>query len=594
MKKRLKGVKIPNMRGSIPKLQAKIKGNKFNWKDVRIGKKYLSVFFLTAILFLMSSVIVYIQLQEVQQDVETIDNQSVRANGMAQMATLIQAKDVQSADYLITGNATYIDSFSEYQDEIAHLAAELEPTMNTEEQVDTFDQIVTNNEIIDSTFTDRLVGAVDSGDTALANSLRDYSSRLRGETIDLVDDLIEIVQMEQEATVEAVTQKTDNSTAVMAISNITVILLGVALMILISRRITAHLRQVVSITSEVADGNLKVKSMDYEGKDEIGQLAGAVNQMKDNIHGILYKVASASTAVQSRSEELTQSANEITEGNGQIASTMEELSSGAETQANGASDIAESMNDFVQKVRQSEENGKEIASSSDNVLTLTTEGTELMEKSVDQMKQIDAIVADAVDNVQGLAKQSNEISQLVLVIKNIADQTNLLSLNAAIEAARAGEHGRGFAVVADEVRKLSEQVASSVGEITTIVGNIQSETNQVVDSLNTGYREVKEGTIQIETTGRNFETINHSVTDMVHKITGISTNLREIAGSSVDMNNLIEEIASVSEESAAGVEQAAASAQQTSSSMEEVSNSADELAELADQLHEELRAFRFV
>jgi len=110
-----------------------------------------------------------------------------------------------------------------------------------------------------------------------------------------------------------------------------------------------------------------------------------------------------------------------------------------------------------------------------------------METSVKQMKQIDSIIADAVQKVQNLEENSNEISNLTLVIKDIADQTNLLSLNAAIEAARAEEHGKGFAVVADEVKKLSEQVSSSVGEITTIVSTIQSETKTVVTTLNSGY-----------------------------------------------------------------------------------------------------------
>src|SRR5690606_22846435 len=99
---------------------------------------------------------------------------------------------------------------------------------------------------------------------------------------------------------------------------------------------------------------------------------------------------------------------------------------------------------------------------SDHVLQLTADGTNLMKASVNQMNRIDEIVSDAVNKVQGLDQQSSEISNLVSVIKDIADQTNLLSLNAAIEAARAGEHGQGFAVVAHEVRKLAEQVASSV------------------------------------------------------------------------------------------------------------------------------------
>ncbi|MEC5424597.1 methyl-accepting chemotaxis protein [Virgibacillus sp. C22-A2] len=568
------------------------KGKLFNLKNVRIGRKYMSVFFLTALLFLIAGSMVFMVLQEGKEDIEAIDENSSLVNEMAKLATIIQAKDVQSADFLLTRNKKFIDLFVDFQNEFDAISEKLDPMMRTEEQTELFNQIQRNNKIIDDAFLDRMVAAVEDRQDVMANSLRDYSSRLRNETIEQVDELMGLISSEQAASVQAAKNSLDTSILILSITNVLAVLFGFTLMFIISRSITSNLKKVVGITAEVANGNLNVESMDYKGKDEIGQLAGSVNQMKNNIQNILLKVASASSSVSTRSEELTQSANEVKEGNEQIAVTMEELSTGAETQANSASDLSEKMNDFVHKVRLSEQNGQEITATSNNVLSLTTEGASLMEKSVAQMKQIDSIVADAVNKVQGLDKQSDEISKLVLVIKNIADQTNLLSLNAAIEAARAGEHGKGFAVVADEVRKLSEQVSSSVGEITTIVRNIQSETDQVVDSLNTGYNEVKEGTTQIEETGQNFSSINTSVNDMVTKFSSISTNLQDIAGNSIDMNNLIEDVASVSEESAAGVEQAAASAQQTSSSMEEVSYSAEELAKLAEQLNEELKVFK--
>ena len=139
---------------------------------------------------------------------------------------------------------------------------------------------------------------------------------------------------------------------------------------------------------------------------------------------------------------------------------------------------------------QANEHSLKVSNTSNEILTLTDEGIQLMNHSIQQMSTIDQIVKDAVDKVKGLETQSQEISTLVQVIKDISDQTNLLALNAAIEAARAGENGRGFSVVANEVKKLAEQVSDSVGDITGIVNKIQKESKLVVNALVNGYKEV--------------------------------------------------------------------------------------------------------
>lgn len=370
------------------------------------------------------------------------------------------------------------------------------------------------------------------------------------------------------------------------------ILIGILVVWLFANNISKPINKVTKHLGHLANGDLTQNEIHIKSKDETAQLGDALNLLQSNLKKTILRVSHSSETLTSQSEELSHSANEVKTGSEQVATTMQELASGSETQANSTTDLASVMSSFATKVQEANEYGEQIGDNSKTVLSMTEDGSALMKKSIQQMEKIDRIVHDSVQKVQGLDEHSQGISNLVTVIKDVADQTNLLSLNAAIEAARAGEHGKGFAVVADEVRKLAEQVSDSVTDITDIVANIQNETNLVTDSLQGGYKEVQVGTAQIETTGETFGNISEAVTEMVNSIKAISENLSEIAASAQEMNGSIEEIASISEESAAGIEQTSASSQQTSSIMEEVAGSSDQLAKLAEELNELVRHFK--
>ncbi|GEN55592.1 hypothetical protein GCM10012290_00830 [Halolactibacillus alkaliphilus] len=370
------------------------------------------------------------------------------------------------------------------------------------------------------------------------------------------------------------------------------LLIGLIVIWLLSNSIARPIGIVTEHMNRLAEGDLTQEQLTLKSKDETGKLAQAMNHLQINLRAMISSVADTSKLLTNHSHTLNQSANEVRTGSEQVAVTMQELASGSENQASHSTDLAYNMTAFTDIVEQANERGKVIHETSNQVLDMTSQGQTLMNSSSNQMSHIHQIVKDAVEKVSGLDQRSKEVAKLVDVIKDIADQTNLLALNAAIEAARAGEHGRGFAVVADEVRILAEQVTASVTDITQIVDGIQSETIAVTTSLQTGYQEVEKGSQEINDTVKTFNNIDHALTDMVDRVKEISSNLAEITSNSQKMHTSIEEIASISEESAAGIEQTSASIQQTSSSMEEVAASSDELAQLAEQLKTLVQQFK--
>ena len=378
----------------------------------------------------------------------------------------------------------------------------------------------------------------------------------------------------------------------------TLIVIGIAIIVGIfviwqyASSMAKPINRVVQAMERFAEGDLTQESMTIRSKDEIGKLASAMNQMQFKLKDMIHNIAQASDLINTSSKELSQSANEVNMGAEQVAITMHELASGAEGQANHSNELTSLMERFTADLRETNQHGEHIHQSSVEVLGLTNEGSQLMTSSNSQMKKIDSIVQNAVEKVKNLDAQAQEISKLVVVIKDIADQTNLLALNAAIEAARAGEHGKGFAVVADEVRKLAEQVAFSVNDITTIVTNIQQDFDVVTSSLEDGYQEVKEGTNQIKATSETFTTISDSINDVVESVQLISSNLSKVTEDGQKMNSAIQEIAAVAEESAAGVEQTTATTEQTSSSMEDMAGKSAQLSTLALQLKTLIAQFK--
>ncbi|SOC14932.1 methyl-accepting chemotaxis protein [Ureibacillus xyleni] len=490
--------------------------------------------------------------------------------------------------FVLTGDHTYKELFNQY---------EVQSMDNIEiikgaENYNTIEATLTDALAWSTTVKKEVFEVYDNGSPELAiKNLTAVDSDV--ETISkAIKDFTVETQNNMNSLGQGIVDEAKSSNLIINILATLITLTCIYLTFLVSAVIAKPISKLMERMDSIAAGDLSLEPLEIETKDEIGRLTIAANKMTEQLRNVINDIQTVSNNVTYRSDELKQSAIEVTGGTTQTVVTVEQIAEGTEEQASSTMELKNVITTFTQNVEDANNNSQQVQKHSVEVKQMTEHGRNLMDNTSKQMVTIDAIVKSAVSKVENLNEQTKEITQLVKVITEIADQTNLLALNAAIEAARAGEQGKGFAVVADEVRKLAEEVTHSVSNISTIVYSIQNETNNVTSSLIEGYQEVAKGTEQTKTSRETFENISYAVTEMVENIGNVASNLKNLASYADNIESSIETIAAVSEQSAASAEETAATVEEVATSMEQISMNAEELASNATQLNRLVNQFK--
>ena len=298
-------------------------------------------------------------------------------------------------------------------------------------------------------------------------------------------------------------------------------------------------QQAATLVRRIAAGDLTMTIPVREG-DRDSLLAG-MRDMEGNLRSMIEEIISESNVMVRDAEMLAassmnirDSAHEQSAAAQAISAAIEEMTVSIDQVASGASDA------------------NKIANESDN---LAEQGGSIIQQATAEMGRLSVAVNESSERIRELEKLSEEISSVINVIKEIADQTNLLALNAAIEAARAGEQGRGFAVVADEVRKLAERTTASTAEIGGTIARIQAGTHEAVTSMNSGVRQASQSMALANEAGVSIERIREGAKRVTHVVTDISSAIREQSMASNDIAERVERIAQMTEQSAATIGQ---------------------------------------
>lgn len=449
----------------------------------------------------------------------------------------------------------------------------------------------------------------------------------RADLLETIEELIEYQagrRMEQQALADAENAQARRLMYVFALVSL---LAGGFAAVRVTRSVAGPAHAMARAAHRLADGDLTLERLEVRSGDEMGLMADAFNRMVNNLRSMLKGIGDASAELMQSGQQLAHMIETSAEATTQIAAAINQVAEGANQQASNSHTSAESAQQLRKAIEQiaagaqhqaeqvQEINNlvhqmsaalaevaaaaEEVAEDADEDLKTAQAGGDAVRTAVQGMERMRTRVDEVADRVHELGRLSQRIGEIVALISDIAEQTNLLALNAAIEAARAGEHGRGFAVVADEVRKLAESSSSSARQISELIETIQEGVQQAVAAVESGTQEAETGSQLAAQAGQALDQIVESVAKSSARARRIAEEAQRVTRHSEDIVRSVTEVASIVQENTASTEEMSAASVQVTDALGEISSvametaaAAEEVAASAEQVNENVARVR--
>ncbi|MGM0751150.1 MAG: methyl-accepting chemotaxis protein [Bacillota bacterium] len=570
------------------------KGGFSYFRTIR-GKVVLAFGLLTIVLLVLASTS-YFNMLKLEKEITTLITYDMKVDTKVKdLSRVLNEIEIGEQGFVITGATGFLAPYQNGKREVeSHIEDLTTLLQGDQEQLDKLDKIEAQYGFW-MQFVDRVIET--RKDKGLEEAATLVESGTGKKYLDGIRSYVDMIVVDQQNDlndrIDSLNQQVYLSKIVTIGLSAFAVILAIFFGIILSHTIKTNTKKISRSILEIANaGGDLTKRIHVKSKDELADLASDTNQLIAGIAILVKQVSEMAESVSASSQELLASAEETSRTITSIAETSTEIAAGSEQTTGRMSASLDKMNSLEEAARFLFNQAGQVKETARDMRLVAEKGGKTVQASSSKMLSIEETMSNTSETVEALGQRSSQITTIIGTITDIAEQTNLLALNAAIEAARAGEHGRGFAVVADEVRKLAEQSRQAAKGVTEIVHSIQEEVNVIIRQNSDGVKEVIAGVEMTNETNASLEDILSQTTKTTVVVDEMVSHIQETLNLSQEVAISFALVSEIAEATASNTETTAAASEEGSAAMEQVTASASDLSQQAEKLKELISSFK--